>query len=125
MEPLPRILNKREAKYTTDLVKWVRDNIKHPCLIEVKQTKSSTLPANSLKPHQIKTLLAKSYTQKISDALRQRQPADIIHYYNTTNYIIVIYGDGSKLLIKAKDFPPIDEKLTQAHAERIACMVIK
>jgi penicillin-binding protein-related factor A (putative recombinase) len=119
MENLPQFKNKREAYKTTDIVKWVRENIKHSCLIEVKQTKTNTLYANSIKEHQLDTLLKPVYTQKLSDALMQRQPADIIHFYNPQNYLIIIFGDNTRIKIPANKIPPINQKITLETALQI------
>jgi len=123
MEQLPKLLSKKEAYYTTDLVKWVNKNIMDSCLIEIKYTKTNVLPANSIKDHQHKTLSSKTYTKKLSDSLQQRQPADIIHFHNPRNYIIVIFNKD-KFLIRYKDFPDYKKKFTKNQAEKIGEKIV-
>lgn len=123
MDELPRQLKKREAKKTTNLVKWVHSNIKHSCIIEVKQTKTDTLYANSIKSHQMKTLQESIITYKPSDALRQRQHGDIIHFYKPVNYIIIIFGDNTTVIIEAFQFPDITKKITKDTAITIGKVI--
>ncbi len=124
MEELPRQLKKREAKKTTDLVKWVNQNIKQSCIVEVKQTNTNTLYANSIKDHQIATLKQSIVTWKPSDAIMQRQKGDILHFYKPINYIIIIFGDNTKIIIEAFNFPDHTKKITKAECLKIGKEII-
>ena len=123
MEELPRLLNKREAKKTPAIEKWIMQNISSSCMVEVKQTRTATLPANSIKPHQRETLLAVKYIKKLSDALGQRQPADIIYFYKPINYYIIVYGNNEHILIEARKLLRTDQKLTQEEARKIGKVI--
>lgn len=123
MEELPKLLNKREAKKTPAIQRWILQNIRSSCMVEIKQTKNSTLPANSIQPHQRETLLATKYIKKLSDALGQRQPADIIYFYKPINYYIIVFGDNEHILIEAHNLKATDQKLTQVEARKIGKII--
>lgn len=69
---LPKILKKREANITPDVLRWFKDNYPHSCAIEIKYGK------NKLEDHQ-KTALAQvaggCFSYKIADTGR-RNPFD-------------------------------------------------
>lgn len=114
MEKLPIVRRKREASKTPDIL----EKIMTTCAVEVKQTKTDTLPANSVKPHQRDNLLKakhRKFHYKIPDYGRQN-PFDAVILYLTDAYIVVIYGDNTTVMIDIDHFPPIDKPLTKEKA---------
>jgi hypothetical protein len=107
MQDLPKFKNKIEAKKTTNLVKWIKKNIKTSGLIEIKIAKqlvnSEAVYLTQFKNHQIENLKSNKYTEKIKD-FGGRNCADVIHFYNMTNYIILCFKNIN-VLINAKNYP--------------------
>lgn len=117
MEELPRVLNKREAKKTPEIMALLNET----CALEVKQTKTSTLPANSLAIHQYKALMEVhngTFRYKIPD-MGRRNPFDGFVLKAEKAIVVVIFGDNTMVAIDITDFPPIDKKLTKVEALRI------
>ena len=114
MEELPRVLNKREAKKTPEVMALLNET----CAFEVKQTKTDTLPANSLAAHQYKALMAvynDTFRYKIPD-MGRRNPFDGFVMVKQKAVVVVIFGDNTMVSINIADFPPIDQKLTKLQA---------
>lgn len=117
MEKLPRVLKKREA----DKTRGILEMINFPCVLEIKQTKTDTLYANSVKPHQLANLLKAQcgiFRYKIPD-LGQRNPFDAVILKEIPAYIVILYGNGQLVMINAEKFPPIDQKLKLQDALKI------
>lgn len=117
MQELNRVLDKREAKKTPEVLPMYN----YSCAIEVKQTKTLTLPANSLKPHQYKALMKVKYgvlRHKIPDMGREN-PFDAFILAGLPAYVVIIFGDNTIIEIDIDAFPPIDQKLTKENALRI------
>lgn len=117
MENLPRVLKKREANRTGDIMKMFDQT----CALEIKQTKTNTLYANSVKPHQLESLLKarrEVFRYKIPD-MGQRNPFDAVVLKEIPAYIVILFGNGQIVRIKAEDFPPVDQKLTYEEAVEI------
>lgn len=104
---LPRVLNKREAKWTNSVFsKWV---MAHPIPsgpIEVKYTTTERLLFSSVAEHQLIALLAcmsdKGFWWKIPD-LGQRSPFDAIFYRNSPAWLVFKYPRGF-VVISARAF---------------------
>ena len=117
MEDLPRVLHKREAKKTPEVLAMYN----HSCAIELKQTKTLSLPANSLTIHQHKALMKVKHgvlRHKIPDMGREN-PFDAFILAGLPAYVVVIFGDNTIIEIDIDAFPPIDQKLTKENALRI------
>jgi len=122
MEDLPRVLHKREAQKTSKILLCFKET----CAIEVKQTRSQTLPANSVKPHQRDYLLQAKhgiFRFKIPDTGR-KQPFDAVVLAGIPAYVVVVYGDNTVVAIDIDSLPPINQKLTLAHAILIGKVII-
>jgi hypothetical protein len=64
-------------------------------LVEVKATKSNTIPFNAVKPHQLLALKAArskvGLVCKMSDASRIRQPADFWMLKNAQSFVVACF----------------------------------
>ena len=92
---LPRKLQKRESKITPQILAWFRLNYPHSCAIEIKVTKTRSIPASALKPHQKQALLqAQSelgITWKIPDTSRTRLPFDAFQLKNSHAFVVACF----------------------------------
>ena len=101
MEKLPRILKKREADITPKIKEWLKKNIKHDFVYEIKYCKGDTIAEKELLPHQKRSLLACRdgvYNHKIADMGRQN-PFDGFQMYMCMAYVIVHFSKYHKTLI--------------------------
>lgn len=91
---LPPIRRKREASVTPRVIEWFLKNIDHSVAIEVKATKSRSIPASQLQPHQYTALLEASQPvgtgHKIADTGR-RLPFDAFVLKNTPAYVVACF----------------------------------
>jgi len=75
--------------------KWFLINHHSNCLVEIKVTKTNTIPFNAVKPHQLKALqqvrTPEGMTHKMSDASRTRQPADFWLMKNATSFVVACF----------------------------------
>jgi hypothetical protein len=119
MLDIPKFKDKKEAKKTTSLVHWIRDNIKYSCIIEIKVAKqlkdSEAVYSSQFAEHQIRNLQNKILTHKLSDALRQQQIADVVHFYNANHQVILCFSKHN-ILISADIYPFHKVKLTLTEA---------
>ncbi len=53
---LTRVLNKREANITPLVMRWFRENYPFDVAIEVKATKTGSIPFKAVADHQLKAL---------------------------------------------------------------------
>lgn len=114
MESLPRVLKKREANRTREIMEMISS----PCAIEIKQTKTNTLYANSVKPHQIEALKKVKhdiFRYKIPD-MGQRNPFDAVILRDMKAYVVILFGNGNIIAIDVDKFPPVDQKITHNEA---------
>lgn len=114
MIDLPQVYNRREAKKTPEVMELLEET----CAFEVKQTKTNTLPANSLAVHQYKALMAVhngTYKHKIAD-MGRRNPFDGFVLKQEKAVVVIIFGGGEMISIDIADFPPIDRKITKDEA---------
>lgn len=101
MEKLPRILKKREASITPKIVEWLKKNLKHDFLYEIKHCKGDTIAESELLPHQKKSLLACRngvFNYKIPD-MGGRNPADGFQMVGSGAYVIVHFSKHNKTLV--------------------------
>lgn len=89
---LPRKLNKREASITPKIIKWFKENYPESVALEIKITKTNSIPRSALLPHQQKALIAvqtaQGLTHKLSDIGHIRQPFDAFIMKNTRSFVI-------------------------------------
>lgn len=96
---LPRILNKKEASWTTKFLKhWVLDESTLPSgPIEVKQTKMDSIPFNAVSEQQLADLLAcmssRGHWWKVAD-MGRKNDFDVVFYRNAPAWIVVKYPKG-------------------------------
>ncbi|MHB8674625.1 MAG: hypothetical protein ACYDAK_13240 [Candidatus Limnocylindrales bacterium] len=92
---LPRVKNKREAKYTPIVLDWFRTHHVGSAAIEIKATKSASIPASALAPHQKLALfdasLGRGLVHKLSDAARLKQPFDALMLQNVPAYVVAVF----------------------------------
>jgi len=101
MENLPRLLKKREASITPKIKEWLKKNIKHDFVYEIKHCKGDTIGVNELQPHQLKALSACKhavFNHKIADMGRQN-PFDGFQMYMCNAYVIVHFSKHNKTLV--------------------------
>ena len=114
MEELPRVLRKREAQKTSNILL----HFNYTCAIEIKQTRTDTLYANSIQPHQRDALLAAKHgvlRYKIPD-MGRRNPFDGIILAGVPAFVVVAYGDNTIVAIDIDALPSIAHKLTKEKA---------
>ena len=92
---LPRKLDKQEAKITPHVIDWFDKNYPSDWFIEVKATKTNSVPISAVKPHQLQALLAirskKGLKHKLSDAGRVRQPFDAFGVYEKDSFVVACF----------------------------------
>lgn len=92
---LNRKLKKREAEVTPRILKWFSDNYPHSVALEIKATKTGSIPPSALLPHQLKSLLEvqsmTGLTHKISDIGRIRQPFDAFQLKNAHSFVVCAF----------------------------------
>lgn len=92
---LPRKLNKREADITPRIEAWFQKNYHFDVAIEVKATKTGSIPASAVKPHQLKALLQvqtpEGLAYKIPDALHIRLPFDFFVLKNCHSFVVAVF----------------------------------
>jgi len=92
---LPKTINKREAKITPRVLAWMKKNYPFSVALEIKVSKTNTIPASALKDHQHKALIAvKSkygMTYKIPDTGRVQAPFDAFQLKHTTSFVVACF----------------------------------
>ncbi len=76
---LPRVIRKREADITPRVLKAVSRVLSGSWAIEIKVSRTNSIPPSAVQEHQLLALKAVSHgglTHKISDEARRRQPFD-------------------------------------------------
>jgi len=95
LPPLTKILNKREAKVTPKVLKWFYKNYPFSVALEIKATKTNSIPRSALKAHQKKALIAvrskAGLSYKIPDASHLRLPFDAIQLKNTEAFVVACF----------------------------------
>jgi len=97
LPPLPATKNKREAKWSTTVLRkwWLIKKIPGP--FEVKYATGASLPFSAVAEHQLLALLAcmsdEGFLWKIPD-MGQRNPFDFIYYRNSPAWIVIKYPLG-------------------------------
>ena len=63
--------------------------------IEIKATKTNSIPISAVKPHQLAALLAvrsnNGLSHKLSDAGQERQPFDAFYFQNAKSFVIACF----------------------------------
>lgn len=101
LEKLPKVYCRREADVTPKIKEWLKKNIKHDFVYEIKHCKGDTIGVNELEPHQKKALLDSkhgAFNHKIADTGR-RNPFDGFQMYMCNAYVIVHFSKHHKTLI--------------------------
>lgn len=129
MPPLPRVLRKKEASWTTTfLKKWVLEESTLPSgPIEVKNTNTNSIPFNAVSPEQLADLLActtkRGHWWKVAD-MGRKNDFDVVFYRNSPAWIIIKYPTGF-VVISAETYKlemerSIRKSLTWERAQEIA-----
>lgn len=88
-------MRKREAKFTTFFLDWVRKEYRQTACFEIKDSRSrSYLPFSEVKPHQLRALrIAKRgiFAFKISDAAIGYKPFDCFSMARVPAYVVISY----------------------------------
>ena len=96
---LPRILNKKEASWTTNfLKKWVLEESTLPSgPIEVKQTKMDSIPFSAVSEQQLADLLecmsSRGHWWKVAD-MGRKNDFDVVFYRNSPAWVVIKYPKG-------------------------------
>lgn len=90
-------MQKREAKYTTQVQHWIRKNLPAPCVYEIKHTRGKkSFALRELAPHQRAALQAattkEGFCFKIPDC-GYSNPFDGVHFGNMNAYVIIKFPD--------------------------------
>jgi|TARA_R100001530_G_scaffold100538_1_gene69890 hypothetical protein len=95
LPPLTKVLNKREAKITPRVLKWFSKNYPFSVALEIKATKTNSIPGSALKSHQKKALIAvqseAGLSYKIPDASYLRLPFDAFQLKNTKSFVVACF----------------------------------
>lgn len=133
MPPLPKIKNKKEAKFGLTFRTWLSKNAMPSGAYELKQTSTNSIPFNIVSESQISALLqaksSKGLIFKPSDDTRGTKPCDYLYLRNACAWIVIKYP-------KSIEFIAIDtfvleserskrKNLTAARAHEIATISIK
>lgn len=92
---LPRTLEKREAKITPLVEKYFLEKYPFSVLVEIKATKTNTIPFSAVKSHQLQSLkqvrtpVGKAH--KMSDIGRVQQPADFWMFKNAQSFVVACF----------------------------------
>ena len=125
--------NKRngEMKFCTDLQKWLKYNMKHPCYIEAKvayDDKPFNL-SSGFKEHQLPLLInakTKPFAYKISDMDRMQKPFDIIFGNKIKTYVAIHWvrrGNKTFYLIDPKKIQELIDGGVKSIDEGICTMI--
>ena len=85
---------KREARLTTNFLKWASVNFRKTCAFEIKQTQGKSLPFSALAEHQKRALLIAKhgfFKHKIVDA-GWENPFDAFSLFQVPAYVVVFFG---------------------------------
>lgn len=87
-------MDKREAKVTTEIIKWLKVNMRENYLGEVKITKTNTFCYSTWikkQPHQLRNLqiCGRHFIYKFSDIAALGTPVDIVSLANCPGYFFI------------------------------------
>ena len=92
---LTRKLNKREASISPRILEWFHTKYPYSWFIEIKATKTNTIPLSAVKPHQLKALIdcqsPTGFKHKMSDIGRIRQPFDAFGAKNAHAFVVCAF----------------------------------
>ena len=95
LPPLPSKKEKREAKITPLVEKYFLTQFPSSVIVEVKATKTNTIPLSAVKPHQLQALKdarsPEGIVHKMSDMGRILQPADFWMFKNSQSFVIACF----------------------------------
>lgn len=124
-------MEKREARFCSELNKWLTYNMEQTCFIEAKVGIGSK-PINfksAFKDHQIPTLLQINkgpFAYKISDMDRMQKPFDIMFAYKSRTYIAfhwVERGNKRFYLIDPEEIVKLQELGHKSIDEKMAHLI--
>lgn len=122
-------MQKREAKYTTQVQHWIRKNLPAPCVYEIKHTRGKkSFALRELAAHQKAALCAATTAEgfcfKIPDC-GYSNPFDGVHFGNMNAYVIIKFPDITTV-IPIQRFEFIETpSLSQGYAVTLASHVIE
>jgi penicillin-binding protein-related factor A (putative recombinase) len=90
----------REATLYPVVKDWIRNNVKHTCVIELKIAKSKSLPYSEVKEHQEANLFAaknRVLMYKIPDVGFDQKPFDICVWSGCKAYVGIVFYEPRKL----------------------------
>lgn len=93
---LPRVLNKKEASFTTIFNRWLKEKYKRTGVFEIKVTKTNTLPYSAVVDHQRRNLLTvrhNTFVFKIPD-MGEKCPFDVVCYTQQPAYVVIKFKKG-------------------------------
>lgn len=92
---LPRQLIKREANITPKILDWFHVHYPHNVALEIKATKTNSIPKSAVKDHQLIALIMAQtktgLTYKIPDNGRVRQPFDAFQFKNAHSFVVCAF----------------------------------
>ena len=102
LPPLPRTLKKREAEITHRILSWFQKNYQNSVALEIKVTKTGSIPAKAVLDHQLKALkqvqTASGLSYKIPDASHLRLPFDAFQMKNCESFVVAVFLTHKKCL---------------------------
>lgn len=106
LPPLPAKREKREASLTPLILNWFRTNYKGSCAIEIKATKSNSIPESALQPHQKAALIAArgaGVVYKIPDTSFAKRPFDAFMLSYTQAFVVACFSSSRVCLVIEAD----------------------
>ncbi len=102
---LPSLSKKREQKLTPRVLDWFRKNYKGSCAIEIKATRSRSIPASALRLHQaaaLKQVSSSGLAYKIPDEGFSKKPFDAFFLSYSASFVVACFQtEGVCLVIDA------------------------
>lgn len=83
-----------EKNFYASVREYTRDVLKHSCAIELKVTKTNTLPYSNVQVHQranLRMVKEGNFVWKISDAGFEQKPFDIVALCGVPAYVAIIW----------------------------------
>jgi hypothetical protein len=118
---LPKLLNKREANWTTTVFrKWCENTYKKTAVFEIKYAKGDSLSFSAVKEHQMSNLLYVrhgTFVYKIPD-MGEKAPFDILCLTELPSYIVIKYPKGVAII-------PIDVFVLESKRSKRRSLVSK
>jgi hypothetical protein len=100
---LPRVLKKNEAKITPKILAYFQEKYPFSVALEIKTTKTNSIPRSALLPHQLNALIAvrseKGLTYKIPDASHLRLPFDAFSLKQATSFVVACFQKHNTCLV--------------------------